>query len=392
MGLKKINIWYYLLYLVTCFMLVVTNAGISQRLVCLDGTIPVNYKDTYYLIPICIWLMLEHPFLPPMVYVNPTDNMQLTPGPYLDTSGQVTIAYLDNWNKDNSDLSGLVQILCAVFAEQIPVYTKPPRKIPQAGPSVGELVHSDSGQTRTGRFYSGSTLNRMRAEQVATSTRQVVTDGTLSTKGSLQTISKSSHRPEDQMKMQPTYSNESRISSDVLRKRRDALLSSINDVIAKAKTLQEEAESIVNILETSKPNLMKEPLCVESLSSIEPILEGASRWQARLRHTSKEVGGETEDIINQIEDYQLLMRRGEPRPTAAGNSYKDWSTDDVCLWFDSIGFGEYIPFIKEHKLRGIHLPELSKDDMIELGIKKLGDRITIDGEINKLCYKFSNIL
>ena len=120
--------------------------------------------------------------------------------------------------------------------------TKPPRKIPQAGSSVGELVHSDSGQTRTGRLYSGSTLNRMRAEQVATSTRQVVTDGILSTKGSLQTISKSSHRPEDQMKMQPTYSNESRISSDVLRKRRDALLSSINDVIAKAKTLQDEAE------------------------------------------------------------------------------------------------------------------------------------------------------
>ena len=76
----------------------------------------------------------------------------------------------------------------------------------------------------------------------------------------------------------------------------------------------------------------------------------------------------------------------------AGSSYKDWSTEEVCLWFDSIGFREYIPFIKEHKLLGIHLPELSKDDMIELGIKKLGDRITIDGEINKLCYRFSNIL
>ena len=80
------------------------------------------------------------------------------------------------------------------------------------------------------------------------------------------------------------------------------------------------------------------------------------------------------------------------RPAVAGSSYKDWSTEEVCLWFDSIGFREYIPFIKEHKLRGIHLPELSKDDMIELGIKKLGDRITIDGEINKLCYRFSNIL
>ena len=73
-------------------------------------------------------------------------------------------------------------------------------------------------------------------------------------------------------------------------------------------------------------------------------------------------------------------------------SYKDWSTDDVCVWFNSIGFGEYIPFIIQNRIRGVHLPELSKDDMIELGIKKLGDRITLDNEINKICSTVSNIL
>ena len=121
------------------------------------------------------------------------------------------------------------------------MYTKPPQKVPQFGSSVGQLPQSGTGQTRTGRLYSGSTLDRMRTEQATTSTRQVVTDGTLSTKGSLQTVSKSSQRPKDQLEKHPMYSNEGSTSSDVMRKR-EALLSSINDVIAKAKSLQGEAE------------------------------------------------------------------------------------------------------------------------------------------------------
>ncbi|GFY75530.1 tumor susceptibility-like protein [Trichonephila inaurata madagascariensis] len=34
----------------------VFNDGTRQELACLDGTIPVMYKGTYYHIPVCIWL------------------------------------------------------------------------------------------------------------------------------------------------------------------------------------------------------------------------------------------------------------------------------------------------------------------------------------------------
>ena len=79
------------------------------------------------------------------------------------------------------------------------------------------------------------------------------------------------------------------------------------------------------------------------------------------------------------------------RALTAKKSYMDWNTDELCLWFASIGFSECIPLVQEHRLKGAHLPDLSKDDMIELGIKKLGDRITVDNEINKLCGEASNL-
>ena len=72
-------------------------------------------------------------------------------------------------------------------------------------------------------------------------------------------------------------------------------------------------------------------------------------------------------------------------------SYKDWNNDDVCSWFDSIGMAEFIQAVKDHKIKGIHLPNLSKEDLIELGVTKLGERMTIDDEIGKLCNTASNI-
>ena len=51
-----------------------------------------------------------------------------------------------------------------------------------------------------------------------------------------------------------------------------------------------------------------------------------------------------------------------------------------------------MPSIKEHRIKGTHLPNLSKDDLIDLGVLKLGDRLTIDEEICKLCSLASNII
>ena len=66
-------------------------------------------------------------------------------------------------------------------------------------------------------------------------------------------------------------------------------------------------------------------------------------------------------------------------------SYTEWTAEDVGFWLDFIKMGQYKETFVENDIQGTHLPELSKDDLSELGVKKLGHRLTIDDAISKLC-------
>ncbi|XP_054707741.1 tumor susceptibility gene 101 protein-like [Uloborus diversus] len=103
----------------------VFNDGSRQELACLDGTIPVMYKGTYYHIPICIWLMDSHPYSSPMCYVKPTADMQIKASRHVDTNGRIYLPYLHNWQPDNFDLLGVIHVMIIVFGETPPVYSKP---------------------------------------------------------------------------------------------------------------------------------------------------------------------------------------------------------------------------------------------------------------------------
>ena len=46
--------------------------------------------------------------------------------------------------------------------------------------------------------------------------------------------------------------------------------------------------------------------------------------------------------------------------------------------------GQYKESFLENDIQGIHLSELGKEDLSELGVKKLGHRLTIDDAIGKL--------
>ena len=46
--------------------------------------------------------------------------------------------------------------------------------------------------------------------------------------------------------------------------------------------------------------------------------------------------------------------------------------------------GQYKESFMENDIQGAHLSDLTKDDLSELGIKKLGHRLTIDDAIGKL--------
>ncbi|ESO02994.1 hypothetical protein HELRODRAFT_185660 [Helobdella robusta] len=103
----------------------VFNDGVSKDLVCLEGTIPVSYKGKMYNIPICIYLMETHPYNPPMIYVKPTQSMQIRQGKHVDANGRVYLPYLHEWKYPQSDLSGLIQMMSMVFGEEPPVFSKP---------------------------------------------------------------------------------------------------------------------------------------------------------------------------------------------------------------------------------------------------------------------------
>ncbi|XP_076445427.1 tumor susceptibility gene 101 protein-like [Babylonia areolata] len=108
----------------------VFNDGSTQRLVQLEGTIPVPYKGNTYNIPIQLWVMDSHPYNPPIVYVRPTSTMQIRSGRYVDMNGKVDLPYLREWRWPSSDLMGLVQILIVTFGEECPVFSKVPARPP----------------------------------------------------------------------------------------------------------------------------------------------------------------------------------------------------------------------------------------------------------------------
>lgn len=103
----------------------VFNNGTRKDLLNLEGTIPVNYKGTFYNIPVCIWLMDTHPQNAPLCFVKPTPDMSIKVSRYVDTNGKVYLPYLHEWSQTGSTLQQLIQCMITAFGEIPPVYSKP---------------------------------------------------------------------------------------------------------------------------------------------------------------------------------------------------------------------------------------------------------------------------
>lgn len=54
-------------------------------------------SGSIYNIPIGIWILDTHPYNPPMVFVKPTNTMQIKPGRNVDSNGKVDLPYLRDW-------------------------------------------------------------------------------------------------------------------------------------------------------------------------------------------------------------------------------------------------------------------------------------------------------
>ncbi|KAH9415070.1 hypothetical protein DERP_013540 [Dermatophagoides pteronyssinus] len=99
--------------------------GIKRDLVVLRGTIPITYRKNVYNIPVSIWVLEDHPDSAPICWVNPTKDMTIKVSEHVDQDGRVYLPYLSNWDRNASDLLGVIQVMIIIFGDMPPLYSKP---------------------------------------------------------------------------------------------------------------------------------------------------------------------------------------------------------------------------------------------------------------------------
>lgn len=109
--------------------------GVFKELVCLSGTIPVNFRGNVYNIPVQIFLSETHPYDKPIAYVRPTPDMNINVSDAVDSNGLISLPCLKEWNYQNSDLYMLLNLMAIKFSEQTPLYSKPLRPVSTASAS-----------------------------------------------------------------------------------------------------------------------------------------------------------------------------------------------------------------------------------------------------------------
>lgn len=119
-----------------------SNDGTTQKLISLDGTIPIQYKGSTYNIPIAIFLFDRHPDKPPIVYVRPTSTMRIKPNAFVDHTGLVTLPYISDWRHPDADLIGLLAVLQIVFGETPPVFSTTTTSKPSDPGALSDLSYT----------------------------------------------------------------------------------------------------------------------------------------------------------------------------------------------------------------------------------------------------------
>ncbi|SOV03964.1 related to Tumor susceptibility gene 101 protein [Ustilago sp. UG-2017a] len=103
------------------------NDGRTQLLLNLEGTIPVEFRNTTYNIPVAYWIPRGYPREPPMAFVAPTPDMAIRKGPNVDPSGEIGGDYLARWRSkpEACNLLDLIHDCQHMFRKEPPVYAKP---------------------------------------------------------------------------------------------------------------------------------------------------------------------------------------------------------------------------------------------------------------------------
>ncbi|NXH46860.1 SHAN2 protein, partial [Dicaeum eximium] len=61
-----------------------------------------------------------------------------------------------------------------------------------------------------------------------------------------------------------------------------------------------------------------------------------------------------------------------------------WTKPDVADWLESLNLGEHKETFMDNEIDGTHLPNLQKEDLIDLGVTRVGHRMNIERALKKL--------
>uniref|UniRef100_A0A672F872 SH3 and multiple ankyrin repeat domains 2a n=1 Tax=Salarias fasciatus TaxID=181472 RepID=A0A672F872_SALFA len=78
---------------------------------------------------------------------------------------------------------------------------------------------------------------------------------------------------------------------------------------------------------------------------------------------------------------QAVAASGKP---FAAKPVELWSKHDVADWLDSLHLGEHRHAFLDNEIEGAHLPSLQKDDLIDLGVTRVGHRMNIERALKLL--------
>lgn len=61
-----------------------------------------------------------------------------------------------------------------------------------------------------------------------------------------------------------------------------------------------------------------------------------------------------------------------------------WTKIDVGDWLESLNLGEHKETFMDNEIEGTHLPNLQKEDLIDLGVTRVGHRMNIERALKQL--------
>lgn len=78
---------------------------------------------------------------------------------------------------------------------------------------------------------------------------------------------------------------------------------------------------------------------------------------------------------------QAVAASGKP---FASKPMELWSKHDVADWLESLNLGEHRDAFLDNEIEGAHLPSLQKEDLIDLGVTRVGHRMNIERALKLL--------